>query len=151
MLWLDIIWPSEGNVAEVKHLQSASQGHHCFCCCRDVDSPRVRRGSNTPAQKLGSSAVFPSFMGVANGGNSAAAATSGLSHSGSVAVPAGLDISVGNNAAMHASFERPMTAAALSGSTAGSSVGMAAGMADMFGQTRPDTAALQSEIPSGGL
>lgn len=123
--------------------------------CRDVESPRVRRGSNAPAQKLGSSAVFPSFMGgVATGGNSAVPATSSMSRSGSVGVPAGLDISAGSNAAMHASFERPMTAAALSDVTAGSSLGTAAGMADMFGQTllaRPSTAAVQSTIQSGGL
>lgn len=100
---------------------------------RDVESPRVRRGSNTPAQKLGSSAVFPSFMGVAAGGNSAAPAASSLSHSSSVAVPAGLDTTAGSNAAMHASFERPTTAAVSSGMTAGSSLGMAAGMAGMFG------------------
>ena len=93
-------------------------------------------------------------MGVAAGGNSVALAASTLSQSSSVAVPAGLDTIAGSNAAVHASFERPMTAAVSSGMTNGSSLGTAAGMANMFGQTllaRPSTAADQSETQSAGL
>ena len=123
--------------------------------CRDVDSPRARRGPNTNARKLGSNAVFPSFMGLASSGNSAVPTSSSLSQSGSVAIPAGLDSTAGSNAAlaMHASFERPMTAAASTGMTAGSPLGMAAGMAGMFGQTsaRPSTAAVQPSSQSDGL
>ena len=122
--------------------------------CRDVESPRVRRSSNTPAQKLGSSAVFPSFMGVSAGGHSATPAASSQSDSGGVGGFPGVDTHTGSFADMHASFERPMTAAAPSSMTAGSSLGTAAGMAGMFGQTllaRPSTAAPQSESQSGGL
>ena len=92
-------------------------------------------------------------MGVATGGTSALPAASSLSHSSIVAVPAGLDTNAGSIAAMHASFERPMTAAASSSMAAGSSLG-AAGMAGMFGQiplARPGTAAVHSDSQSGGL
>lgn len=104
--------------------------------CRDVESPRVRRSSNTPAQKLGSSAVFPSFMGMSAGSQS---------DSGSVGGFPGVDTHAGSFAAVHASFERPMTAAAPSSMTAGSSLGTAALLA------RPSTAAPQSESQSDGL
>lgn len=77
-----------------------------------------------------------------------------MSQSDGVVVPASFDAGAGSSAAMHASFERPMTAAAASsGISAGSSLGMAAGMAGMFGQplARPSTAAVQPASQSGGL
>lgn len=90
---------------------------------------------------------------MATGGSSAFPATSGLSQSDNVAIPVSFDIAAGSSAAMHASFDRPMTAAAPSGMTAGSSLGMAAGMAGMFAQTlaRPGTAAVQPASQGGGL
>ena len=111
---------------------------NCATGYRDVDSPRARRGSNTNASKLGSSAVFPSFVGMAAAGNSA--------------VPAGLD-RLSSNAAMLSSFDRPMTAASPLGMTNSGASDVTAGMTSMLGQTmRPNTAAVQSASgPSGGL